>query len=338
MNDNESQALERIAAALEVIAHKLAADNPAVTGIDDQGEDENRDEFDETLIRFDAGNPLLFPFSIVNSETTGVDNQEACGNGTTPPVNDINRILRFLSDRNIEVEAFRKDSETDEVLDGIALYMGTHYTQIKKVYTAIKSRISSDKGFWVDLIDETPDTVHYSCNLCAQLHQIAFLEHYMYTNFPSSILYAKSGRIPLAINFITGDWLERYIRMEVKNLIAEFPPAVRFAYLANPHIILPSGGRLELDFLFAVNDEIYWFEAKTGDYQSYVAKYSKMAKQLRLDRTHAVLVLADIDESRCSALEKVYGLGFVGIKQFPDLIRKAAERFFPTEQECASVL
>lgn len=238
-------------------------------------------------------------------------------------VNDINPIFRFLSDRNIQVKTFQTDEEIDDVLDNIALFMGNRYNKIKKVYNSIKSKLNSGMGFRLDLKNATQEEVSDSCQLCNSLHQIAFLSDYKYFKSPQFLISAKPNRIPTAINFFTGQWLERFIKTEVKNTILKLERPIQFAYLTNPQIILPNGDDFELDVLFYIEDEIFWFEAKTGEYQNYVVKYSKMAKLMQLDSKHSFMVLTEVNEPNCVALKKVFGMEVVNIESFSEKFQNA---------------
>lgn len=244
-------------------------------------------------------------------------------NEQTTQVNDINPIFRFLADRNIQVKTFQTDEEIDDVLDNIALFMGNRYNRIKKVYNAIKSKLNSGTGFKLDLKNATQEEVSYSCQLCNSLHQIAFLSEYKYFKSPQFLINAKPNRIPTAINFFTGQWLERFIKTEVKNTIRKLERPVKFAYLTNPQIILPNGDDFELDVLFYIEDEIFWFEAKTGEYQNYADKYSRMAKLMQLDSKHAFMVLTEVNEPNCVALKKVFGMEVVNIESFSEKFQNA---------------
>ena len=244
-------------------------------------------------------------------------------NEQTIQVNDINPIFRFLSERNIQVKTFKTDEEIDDVLDNIALFMGNRYNRVKKVYNSIKSKLNSGTGFRLDLKNATQEEVSYSCQLCNSLHQIAFLSEYKYFKSPQFLINAKPNRIPTAINFFTGQWLERFIKTEVKNTIRKLERPVKFAYLTNPQIILPNGDDFELDVLFYIEDEIFWFEAKTGEYQNYVDKYSRMAKLMQLDSKHAFMVLTEVNEPNCVALKKVFGMEVVNIENFSEKFQNA---------------
>lgn len=247
-------------------------------------------------------------------------------------VNDINPIFRFLSDKNIQVKKFQTDEDIDDILDNVALFMGNRYNKVKKVYNSIKSNLNTGRSFRLDLQNSTQEDISSSCQLCTYLHEIAFLSEYKYLKSPQYIITGKPNRIPTAINFFTGQWLERFIKTEVKNSINRLNRPLKFAYLTNPQIILPNGDDFELDILFSIEGEIFWFEAKTGEYQHYVEKYSKMAKLLKLDKEHAFMVLTEVNEQTCSALKKVFGMEVVNIENFSNTIKNAIEHLNHEEQ------
>lgn len=284
--------LERIALALEKIADKEIIVNKI----------------------FDSSNKQVLEQP---KKTNKIENEQ------TIQVNDINPIFRFLAERNIQVKTFQTEEEIDDVLDNIALFMGNRYNKIKKVYNSIKSKLNSGIGFRLDLKNATQEEVSYSCQLCNSLHQIAFLSEYKYFKSPQFIINAKPARIPTAINFFTGQWLERFIKTEVKNTIRKLERPVKFSYLTNPQIILPNGDDFELDILFCIEDEIFWFEAKTGEYQNYVDKYSKMAKLMELDSEHSFMVLTEVHEPNCIALKKIFGMEVVNIESFSEKFQNA---------------
>lgn len=260
-------------------------------------------------------------------ETSISENTEDTNEKEEKPVNDINQIFRFLVSRNIQIKTFQTDEEIDDVLDNIALFMGNRYNKIKKVYNIIKSKLNTGTDFRLDLKNATQEEVNYSCQLCNYLHQIAFLSEYKYFKSPKFLLTGRPNRIPTAINFFTGQWLERFIKTEVKNSIRKLEAPIKFAYLTNPQIILPNGDDFELDVLFSIDEEIFWFEAKTGDYQNYVDKYSRMSKLLQLDKNHAFMVLTEVSEQNCIALKKIFGMEVVNIEKFSDTFQNSIKHF-----------
>lgn len=297
--DNERliSILERIAKALETIAGK----NSFTIPLNVNSERQNNNEFN-------------------NSTTT---NLEETNEEDLISVNDVNPIFRFLADKNIQVKTFQTDEEIDDVLDNIALFMGNRYNKVKKVYNTIKRNLNTGTSFSLDLKNATQEEVSYSCQLCNSLHQIAFLSEYKYFKSPQFVINGRPNRIPAAIKFFTGQWLERFIKTEVKNSIRKLETPIKFAYLTNPQIILPNGDDFELDILFSIDEEIFWFEAKTGNYQNYVDKYSRMAKLMQLDNKHAFMVLTEVNEQNCIALKKLFGMEVVNIEKFSETFQNS---------------
>lgn len=256
-----------------------------------------------------------------------VENENENENEQAVQLNGTNPILSFLASRNIQVKTYQMDEEIDDVLDNIALFMGNRYNKIKKTYNSIKSKLNSGAFFRLDLKNATQEEVSYSCQFCNSLHQIAFLSEYKYFKSPQFIINAKPNRIPTAINFFTGQWLERFIKTEVKDTIRKLEKPIKFSYLTNPQVILPNGDDFELDVLFSIEDEIFWFEAKTGEYQNYVEKYSKMASLMQLDNKHAFMVLTEVSEINCVALKKLFGMEVVNIESFSEKLQNAISHF-----------
>ncbi|HPB47911.1 MAG TPA: hypothetical protein PLX16_04740, partial [Exilispira sp.] len=58
------------------------------------------------------------------------------------------------------------------------------------------------------------------------------------------------------------------------------------------------------------------FEAKTGDYQRYVAKYSKVADIMGLDNNHRYMILTDVTDSATSAVSSLFNMTVVRIDNF----------------------
>ena len=86
--------------------------------------------------------------------------------------------------------------------------------------------------------------------------------------------------------------------------------------MINPQIVLPNGDDFELDIIAAIGSHVYWIEAKSGDYQQHVAKYSKFARILGLDYDHSFMVLADAPHDRCIALSSLFSMTVCNLSNF----------------------
>ena len=159
--------------------------------------------------------------------------------------------------------------------------MGTQYSLIKRFYGMIKSSMNSGNSFSINLRDE-PQLIGTTCQVATELYKIAFLEEYGYFRAPRRLLVARASRSPQALNFLSGNWLERYVRNRLICLAKRQTGKIDFSYIANAKVTLSNGDDFEMDLLFHVNDQFYWVESKTGEYQDKVQKYSKIASDLGL--------------------------------------------------------
>ncbi|WP_353683282.1 hypothetical protein V4D30_05250 [Thermodesulfovibrio sp. 3907-1M] len=250
-------------------------------------------------------------------------------------VNDFSEIEEFLNSKNIRIKSIKEEEESDEILDKIALFMGDRYSHIKNLYQHIKRDLNKGRSFTLDLRNHKQEEIASITQLCSNLHQIAFLEEYKYYKSPKYTLYAKVNRIPKAINFFTGGWLERYVKSAVIEAIKSIshPIPVNYSYLKNPQIILPNGDNFELDIIFKIEDEYFWFEAKTGDYQRYIDKYSKVAEILKLDYEHAYMILTDITEAGAKALFSLFKMSVIRIDDFYETFKEAIQHLKPQPEE-----
>jgi hypothetical protein len=225
----------------------------------------------------------------------------------------------FLTSKGISIKALRKEDESDEVLDNIALFIGDRFTLVKKLYRKIKKNLNSRKSFKLDLKSANQDEISSITQLCTKLHQIAFLDEYRYYKSPQYYLFAKVNPIPKSLNFFSGGWLERYIKRAVEKSIQAVSDRVKlkYSYMKNPQIILPNGNDFELDLIYQIEGEIFWFEAKTGDYQRHIQKYSNMANILKLDHRHSFMILAEgATEDKVKVLRRIFNMDVVGVENF----------------------
>jgi len=307
MDQQLLEVLERIASALEKISESLSS--KAVNA-----------RHDKTVSGF---RPVF-----VGESSSGTD---------TKSNNDRRAIIyEFLSSRNIRVKHVAPEDEADKVLDSIAIFMGDRYSLIKPFYEQLKAKMNSGDTIRMDLKERTQQEISNICQLATWLHEIAFLKDYVYRKSPKYLLFAVPNKIPKAMNFLAGGWLERFVKAKVKSLIEQLDPPLEFSFLSNVQIQLPNGNDFELDHLLEVNRDIYWFEAKTGDYQRYVQRYSTFSKILGLEKDHAFLILTDITDAGAMALETLFNMKVVRIDNFSTALIDCLKKSQPRHQETPS--
>ncbi len=290
MENNIEKLLERIAVALESISDKL----------------------NMSVVKYNDTQNYFKPKR--ESETDSIGDKKI-----SIEIDNAN-IIEFLEQKNITVKFVKPQDEIDEVLDSISLFMGDRYSRIKKIYNLIKKHMNTGGRFQLDMKNYQQEDVASITQLCTNLHQIAFLEEYKYHKSPRFILRAKVNRIPKALNFFSGGWLERYIKTAIIKNISNYP--IRYSYLKNPQILMPNGDDFELDILFNIENEIFWFEAKTGEYQKHIQKYSNVAKILELDFQHSFMILSDITETAAATLKSMFNMTVYRIDDFSERFKE----------------
>lgn len=234
---------------------------------------------------------------------------------------------RFYLKKKVSIKFISEvDSEMNDVLYSLASFMGNNYSKIHVVYKALKSKLSTGGKVKIHMKDQTQESISYSCQLCHNLYEIAFLSHYNYLKSPRYQIIAAPNRFPVAINFLTGHWLECYVN-EIKTIIKKFNIAEDVSFLLNPQIILPNGDDFELDVLFSIGDEIYWIEAKTGEYHNYLEKYSNVAKLLNSENLHPYMILTEVPQATCYKLSNLFRMDVFNIKCFSRVMEKNLEKY-----------
>ena len=192
--------------------------------------------------------------------------------------------------------------------------MGSQYSLIKRFYGMIKSNMNSGNSFSIDLRDESQQVISTTCQVATELYKIGFLEEYRYSRAPKCLL-ARASRSSEALNFLSGNWLERYVRNRLICLAKRQTGKIDFSYIPNAKVTLSNGDDFEMDLLFHANDQFYWVESKTGGYQDKVQKYSEIASDLGLQRNQAIIVLADVSQDAKTSLSSLYHLSVISVDE-----------------------
>lgn len=289
--------LDRIADALERIAYVLESNMCNTTKILDEGSK------NETEVGSCCEADEDEEFSIIEQ--------------------DCSVIIDFLKTKLIEVKCLPEREEVNDSLTLIAFFMGSRYSYIQKVYDKIKTSLNQGKGFKLDMKNFTQLEISNSCQLCTHLSNIAFLSDYKYYKSPKYIMTATANRIPLVINFLTGHWLELYVKKVVLDALYSMNKRVEYSCIINPQIILPNGNDFEFDVMYLIEGYLYWIEAKTGNYQNYVEKYSKIATLFGENEVRPYMVLTDIlGDKSIQTLSKLFNMKVCYVEDFSNVIKE----------------
>jgi hypothetical protein len=305
--------LERIVLALKQLVNKA---NPCVP-VTETSQSSPATEENVGDLQSDIYPPPVTETS-QNSPATEENVRDLWSDRCPPPFSILES---FLSSQGIRIKVRPAEDASDQVIDSLSLYLGEHYDALSGLHRKIKRAMQTGKSI-IERLDDYPQrdvrTVH---QFCKHLRRVDFLEKYRYLR-SHNLIRAKTTTMPQAQRFFSGQWLERFILQKVKEIHAQVASEgirkLELEYLINTEIILPNGDDFELDILAAIGSSIYWIEAKSGDYQHYVGKYSKFACQIGLDPEHSFLVLAQESDGRCDELSSRFSITVCNLRTFKE--------------------
>ncbi|GGM94473.1 hypothetical protein GCM10007092_04710 [Thermus composti] len=234
----------------------------------------------------------------------------------------------WLKERGIQLlrKPEPEEEEKERVLTRLALYLGDRYPSLERLYERLKQSLSTKRQFELSLSEAPPEEIANTTQFCTLLKQYALLTSYRYKS-EDRLLRAKASTEGWVQNFLTGGWLERYVAEKLRKLLRSrnLPHEVAQGY----QVTLPNGEAMELDVLVRVGERVYWFEAKTGDFQAHIAKYAGLKKVLGLSARESFLVLLGMDKARAKELSALHGLTVVNQANFVEAFQEVLEAHAP---------
>ena len=239
-------------------------------------------------------------------------------------------VEEFLSSKGIIIKAKKPEDPADGIIDSLSLFLGERYPALRILLAKIKRSMQTGAAFTEGISNISQEDINSICQFCSRLHSIAFLEQYKYFRSPQYLIRAKTTTLPKAQMFFGGQWLERFTLQKLQQAHAivqtEYGDNLPFEYLINPQVILPNGDDFELDIIAMVAGVPLWVEAKSGDYQQHVQKYSKLARLMGLDYSHSVMVLTDVNDAQCSALSSLFSMDVANLSTFETCVLKTLRK------------
>lgn len=260
---------------------------------------------------------------------------------------ELNDAISLLKDEIIDYLEKNKftitlipEENTSKFLVNISKYIGEKYDYVKDFLKQIKTSLNTGLPVKMYMEKMGQEKISYICQLASNLHEGAFLENYRYFNSPKFLLTAQPLRKPLVINFINGGWLENYIVYKIETILSAcgLKKGKDFDYLKNIKLKLPNGNDFELDVLFKIKDKIFWFEAKTGDYQQYVHKYSEVSKLLKIPSEQAFMVITEISNVVAEAISTLFNMTVCNLTTFETSLKNTLKKLNLVEQELQNTL
>jgi hypothetical protein len=226
-------------------------------------------------------------------------------------------VIDWLATRNVTVKNYRQSDPADTVFDELAHFLGSRYESLAFLYETMKKRLVNG-SFSLSLAKRSQKEISDATTFCGELQKYAFLQKYQY-NRNSKTIYADIQNNGNVINFLTGDWFERFVYLQTCALLEE--EEVAYSSLVNARVALPNEDDFELDILFLVNEQVIWIECKTGNIEERINKYSGIRKMFGIPPQKAIVVNLGMSDDRAVGLSSLYDITVTNHVQFLNHLR-----------------
>jgi hypothetical protein len=161
----------------------------------------------------------------------------------TPPPKEapksIPRVTDYLASLGLGLQVARNGLPEGEerFLDRVSLFLGERFHQLAGLYEKLKASAAKGGGdFQYSLKEASQQEIGSSTQFCTILKENGLLQNYRY-NSTQRRIYARLSGEGKVHNFITGGWLERYVRQEVLSVVRR--KNVPYDLVANPLLVYP---------------------------------------------------------------------------------------------------
>ncbi|MDH7604267.1 MAG: hypothetical protein QHH13_05135 [Melioribacter sp.] len=218
---------------------------------------------------------------------------------------NLSSIYYWLMSRGITIINYKSLNNNDHVHDKLSLFLGNRFENLVLFHDGIRRCLSNGNVLRLNLYDYPQSVISDTTQFCTWLYEYAYLSSYRYIRQTRTIL-AQPQRIPKVINFLNGEWFERFIFLKLNSFFSQ--NKIKFSHLQNIQVTLPNGNQFEFDHIFLINGNPLWVECKTGDYQAYIERYSSTRRLLKIPKERSILIILGLDDNLCQTLTDLYDI------------------------------
>lgn len=223
----------------------------------------------------------------------------------------------YFTSRNITIKSFGSDKLVTDPLNQVVEFLGSKLHLVQPFLEKLRSVLNDGNQVTMFLGNTSPESISAICQLGRLFHNYALLESFTYLRSPRYMLYARPNRTPIAINFISGKWAELYVHQKLNLIISRLDSAIDFEILINPVLKLPDLTEVELDLFFKINENYFLVEVKTSNYQSFINRYQKINKYLKLNPENSFLLITqEINQEIKQFFKETHKITLMKISEF----------------------
>lgn len=214
------------------------------------------------------------------------------------PIMKIRRIEEHLVRHGFRIIRMDEGGPRDITLDMLALLLSFQFPVFQHLLRHMRGDMRRNPDFSMPLVGLSRNEAAGIKNLCHLLQRNAVLERYE-VDMKQRRVGGQVAMNDRALEFLAGGWLERCIGIQVEGFLNLDRRRIELA--RNLCVMRPSQPdsvqrKFELDALLMVDEKLYWWEAKCGQYtRQQLLRYSAVAKELRLPPNQCLLILGKPD-------------------------------------------
>ncbi|MFZ2727250.1 MAG: TerD family protein [Methylococcaceae bacterium] len=202
--------------------------------------------------------------------------------------------------------------DTTGFFDELAVALGDDFTLLKTVSYNIKRRQLQNKGTaYIEMSAYNSSDADKIKKFCKELYEYSFVAKYFYNQKDKKIaLHLQSAtRI---VQFFNGEWLEWFAFMKIAAWCQQKQKS--FSCVRNMHINFLDSS-YEIDVFFLIDNKPLFIECKSGEYRAFIDKYSKLRKNLAIEKPYFLFLTSEVDEAKAQGLTATFEITFINPTQ-----------------------
>ncbi len=224
----------------------------------------------------------------------------------------------WLHKKNIYTGKSKPTLKVDNKLAEIAEFLADHYNQLQDFYKQLKRNQNIKKDF---VATSKKSSIKYIRKWCNMLHDNKIIDSFYFLD--QQTLDIDIAQIHQATYFINGFWLEILLRREIAILLRKNIDKLQsFDILAQVELIKPDKNSSEIDLLIMINQNVYWFECKSGNIGKYYKVFNHHRKLLQLNSTNSFLVVPAFQMHQAKAVIDKSGMSLLYATQLDNQLHK----------------
>lgn len=234
------------------------------------------------------------------------------------------RVKELLRKRGFTLKR-TKDKSLNPAIEHLARFVGERYAHLRPLMQKIRRMQGTQKQIHLDLQEQSPQVISDVMQFVNLAKQAGLIPGFFYQKRPPARKVICNPPVaPLAINFFTGEWLEVYALLTLRQLEKDL--GVKLGLLWGAAVTLPNGEDFELDFVFSHGEDLYWVEVKTADdFSEMLHKYANVVGMLTESQERSILLWGEYEKNNpiLSLRSSLANMTLVDIPSFKETVRES---------------